>query len=35
VPLYFQYNTWAARRGLTYEPRTDEMTLAMSARPAN
>jgi peptide/nickel transport system substrate-binding protein len=31
VPLYFQVNTWAMRRGFTYEPRTDEMTLAMSA----
>ncbi|WP_426957417.1 ABC transporter substrate-binding protein [Muricoccus radiodurans] len=31
IPLYFQVNTWAIRRGLTYEPRTDEMTLAHSA----
>ena len=31
VPLYFQVNTWAMRRGFTYEARTDEMTLAMSA----
>lgn len=31
VPLYFQVNTWAMRRGLTYEARTDEMTLATSA----
>ena len=28
IPLYFQYNTWAMRKGLGYEPRTDEMTLA-------
>ncbi|MBL8699224.1 MAG: ABC transporter substrate-binding protein [Alphaproteobacteria bacterium] len=35
IPLYFQYNTWAMRKGLAYEPRTDEMTLATSARPAN
>ena len=34
VPLYFQYNTWAARSGLVYEPRTDEMTLATSVRSA-
>ena len=34
IPLYFQVNTWAMRRGLTYEPRTDEMTLATSARRA-
>jgi peptide/nickel transport system substrate-binding protein len=32
LPLYFQFNTWAMRRGLAYEPRTDEMTLAMGVR---
>lgn len=32
IPLYFQVNTWAMRRGLAYEARTDEMTLAFSAR---
>jgi peptide/nickel transport system substrate-binding protein len=31
IPLYFQVNTWAMRRGVTYEARTDEMTLAFSA----
>ncbi len=31
IPLYFQVNTWAMRRGLTFEARTDEMTLASSA----
>jgi peptide/nickel transport system substrate-binding protein len=31
IPLYFQVNTWAMRRGFTYEARTDEMTLAQSA----
>ena len=31
IPLYFQVNTWAMRRGVTYEARTDEMTLAASA----
>jgi peptide/nickel transport system substrate-binding protein len=31
IPLYFQVNTWAMRRGITYEARTDEMTLAFSA----
>ncbi|MBU8537518.1 ABC transporter substrate-binding protein [Roseomonas tokyonensis] len=31
IPLYFQVNTWAMRRGFTYEARTDEMTLAFSA----
>jgi peptide/nickel transport system substrate-binding protein len=32
IPLYFQVNTWAMKRGLAYEARTDEMTLAQSAR---
>ncbi|MCQ4160752.1 ABC transporter substrate-binding protein [Roseomonas sp. GC11] len=32
IPLYFQVNTWAMKRGLSYEARTDEMTLAMSVR---
>ena len=31
IPLYFQVNTWAMRQGVTYEARTDEMTLAFSA----
>ncbi len=35
IPLYFQYNTWAMRKGLAYEPRTDEMTLATGVRVAN
>jgi peptide/nickel transport system substrate-binding protein len=34
IPLYFQVNTWAMRRGVTYEARTDEMTLAQSAGQA-
>ncbi len=32
IPLYFQVNTWAMKRGIGYEARTDEMTLATSAR---
>ena len=32
IPLYFQVNTWAMRAGLSYEARTDEMTLAFAAR---
>ncbi|NGM24222.1 ABC transporter substrate-binding protein [Roseomonas stagni] len=28
IPLYHQTNSWALRRGLTYEPRLDERTLA-------
>ena len=30
IPLYFAVNTWAMKKGLTYEARTDEMTLATS-----
>ncbi len=29
IPLHFQVNTWATRKGLKYLPRTDEFTLAM------
>lgn len=28
IPVHYQVNTWAARAGLTYTPRTDEYTLA-------
>ncbi len=31
VPLYFQVNVWAARKGFGYTARADEFTLAMSA----
>jgi peptide/nickel transport system substrate-binding protein len=33
VPVYFLVNTWATKKGLTYEPRADEMSLAMGLRP--
>ena len=33
IPLYFQVNTWATRDGISFTPRADEFTLAMSARP--
>ena len=29
IPLHYQVNTWAARKGLGYTPRTDEHTRAM------
>ena len=29
IPLHFQVNTWATRKGLKYLPRTDEFTVAM------
>ena len=34
IPLHFQATTWAARRGISIEPRTDERTFATSFRPA-
>jgi peptide/nickel transport system substrate-binding protein len=30
IPLHYQVNTWATRKGLAYTPRTDEYTMAMS-----
>ena len=35
IPLHYQINVWAARKGLKYEPRADEYTLAMSVTRAN
>lgn len=34
IPIEYPLNTWAARKGLTVTPRSDEYTLAMSVRPA-
>jgi peptide/nickel transport system substrate-binding protein len=34
LPIHHQVNIWATRRGLTYAPRSDEYTLAMSLRVA-
>jgi peptide/nickel transport system substrate-binding protein len=28
IPLHYQVNTWAMRRGFSYQPRTDEYTMA-------
>jgi peptide/nickel transport system substrate-binding protein len=33
IPLIRPQNAWAARRGLRYEPRMDERTVAMGLRP--
>ena len=33
LPLYFQTTTWAVRKGITYEPRMDEYTLANYVAP--
>lgn len=32
IPLYFQLNTWASRRGLTYAARVDDQTRAIGVR---
>lgn len=32
IPLHYQVNTWAVRKGLWYEPRADEATLVMSLK---
>ena len=34
VPLYWQVVHWASKKGVAYEPRKDESTLAMVAKPA-
>lgn len=34
VPVYFSINTWATKKGLVYDARADETTLAMGLRPA-
>lgn len=34
VPLHFESSIWAFRKGLTYEGRADQYTLAMSVKPA-
>lgn len=33
IPLHFQVNLWATRDGITYAPRTDELTLAWKMTP--
>ena len=35
IPLHYQVNTWAMRKGFTYKPRTDERTLAGDIAKAN
>ena len=34
IPLHYNINNWATRAGFTYEPRTDESTLAMGVKAA-
>jgi peptide/nickel transport system substrate-binding protein len=33
IPLHYQINTWASRKGLAYTARSDEYTLAMGVAP--
>ena len=33
IPLHYQVNLWAMRKGLSYVPRTDEYTLAQFVKP--
>ncbi len=33
VPVYFTINTWATKKGLVYDARADELSLAMGLRP--
>ena len=35
LPLHYEVTPWALRKGLTYEPRADQYTLATSVKPAN
>jgi peptide/nickel transport system substrate-binding protein len=35
IPLHYQVNTWAMRRGFSYQPRTDEYTLATGIGKGN
>jgi len=35
IPLHYQVNTWAMRKGFSYTPRTDEYTLAGGVGKAN
>jgi peptide/nickel transport system substrate-binding protein len=34
IPIYFTVNTWASRKGLVYEARADEISIAMGLRPS-
>jgi peptide/nickel transport system substrate-binding protein len=35
IPLHYQINVWAMRRGITYRARIDEATVAQFFLPAN
>jgi len=33
IPLHYQVNTWAAKKGLVYKARSDERTVTYDVRP--
>jgi len=35
IPLHYQVNSWATRKGYTYVPRTDESTFAFEFKPGS
>jgi len=35
IPIHYEVSTWATARGLRYEPRTDQYTLATGLKPAS
>ena len=32
IPVHYQVNTWASKKGYTYTPRTDERTIVMELK---
>lgn len=35
LPLHYEVTPWAFRKGISYEPRTDQYTLALGVKPAS
>jgi peptide/nickel transport system substrate-binding protein len=35
LPLHYEVTVWAMRKGVDYTPRTDQYTVATSAKPSN
>ena len=33
IPIHYEVSTWATMRGMKYEPRTDQYTLATGLKP--
>jgi len=33
MPLHFEVSVWAMRKGLTYEGRADQITIAQNVKP--